>query len=138
MKYEAKLLIPHKELEIINAYLRAKKEGEFQGEDSTIINTVTFPDGNVMDLKCCGCNDESSWTEAVLFTPGKQGGLFQVAYSDPDESYLGEWELEYDENYYFIEVVDGGSIEAPSLALITPEHIISREWEAEGWAINKL
>lgn len=135
-KYAAKLLIPHKQAAVIEDYLNAECEDEYQGEDYTIINTVTFPDGRVMDIKCCGCQDESSWTEAVLFEQ-TGGGLSQVAYTEPDESYLGEWELEYDGVNYFIEVVDGGDIDAPELAVISPEHIISRNWVAEGWSVNK-
>lgn len=67
MRYAAKLLIPSRRLAVINGYLNAEQEDEFQGEDNTIIHTVLFPDGKFMDIKCCGCQDESSWTEAVLF-----------------------------------------------------------------------
>lgn len=136
-RYAAKLLIPSRELVIINGYLNATKEGEYQGEDYTIINTVTFPDGRVMDVKCCGCNHESSWTEAVLFEQAKDDGLDQVAYTEPEDQYIGEWELELDGTTYFIEVVDGGDIDEPALAIISPEHVISRNWKAEGWTINK-
>lgn len=45
MRYAAKLLIPSRCLAVINGYLNAEREGEFQGEDNTIIHTVSFPDG---------------------------------------------------------------------------------------------
>lgn len=116
MRYAAKLLIPSRRLAVINGYLNAEQEDEFQGEDNTIIHTVLFPDGKFMDIKCCGCQDESSWTEAVLFAKANGGGFSQVAYTEPDESYLGEWELEDEGNSYFVEVVDGGDIENLELA----------------------
>lgn len=80
MRYAAKLLIPSRCLAVINGYLNAEREGEFQGEDNTIIHTVSFPDGKFMDIKCCGCQDESSWTEAVLFAKANDGGFSQVTY----------------------------------------------------------
>ena len=136
MRYAAKLLIPSRRLAVINGYLNAEQEDEFQGEDNTIIHTVLFPDGKFMDIKCCGCQDESSWTEAVLFAKANGGGFSQVAYTEPDESYLGEWELEDEGNSYFVEVVDGGDIENLELAIISPEGVISRDWQAEGWSID--
>lgn len=60
MRYAAKLLIPSRRLAVINGYLNAEQEDEFQGEDNTIIHTVSFPDGKFMDIKCCGCQDECS------------------------------------------------------------------------------
>ena len=81
MRYAAKLLIPSRRLAVINGYLNAEQEDEFQGEDNTIIHTVLFPDGKFMDIKCCGCQDESSWTEAVLFAKANGGGFSQVAYT---------------------------------------------------------
>lgn len=43
MRYAAKLLIPSRRLAVINGYLNAEQEDEFQGEDNTIIHTVSFP-----------------------------------------------------------------------------------------------
>ena len=120
MKHKARLMIPRSALEVINKYLEAETEEEFQGEDNTIINSVKFPDGMVMDIKCCGCQNENSWTEAVLFIPNKNGGLIEVCCSEVDESYLGEWELEFDGDSYVVEVVDGGDINAP---VVEPESV---------------
>lgn len=90
-----------------------------------------------MDIKCCGCWDVSSWTEAVLFVPDKDGGLHEVACTDVRDSYAGVWELEHNGNTYVVDVVDGGGIEAPSLAIISPEHLISRDAAATGWTVDK-
>ena len=51
----------------IEGYLNASNEDEYQGEDNTITVTAVFPDGMEMDLKCCACDYEPCWTEAVLF-----------------------------------------------------------------------
>ena len=57
------LTIPRSVMDQINDYLNADTEDAYQGEDNTITYTAHFPDGKEMDVKCCGCRDESSWTE---------------------------------------------------------------------------
>lgn len=92
-------------LAIINGYLSADSPEKYQGEDNTIIHTVEFPDGKQMDIKCCGCKDESSWTEAVLFD--SQG--HELAVTEVCGEYLGLWELDNGDVIYTVDVVaDGG------------------------------
>lgn len=79
----------------IEGYLNAANEDEYQGEDSTISVTAVFPDGMEMDVKCCGCNDDPSWTEAVLFQDGSE-----VCCTDVEEEFLGPWELDYEGRRY--------------------------------------
>ncbi len=92
----AHLRIPRKEAETVNRYLQAKAQNEFQGEDDTISHTVVFPDGKQMDIKCCGAQDECSWTEAVLFN---ECG-YELCCSEPSDRYDGQWELEYQNRRY--------------------------------------
>lgn len=54
------LTIPRSVMDQINDYLNADTEDAYQGEDNTITYTARFPDGKEMDVKCCGCRDESS------------------------------------------------------------------------------
>lgn len=75
----------------IEGYLTAADEDHFQGEDETISVTADFSGGIQMDIKCCGCRDDSSWTEAVLFHNGSE-----VACSEVSDEFLGTWKLEYD------------------------------------------
>lgn len=100
MVFEKTIFISEKLANKINSYLNATKDDEYQGEDSTIRKTVVFPDGVEMDIKCCGCEDESSWTEAVLFLNGSE-----ICCSEVSEDFVGEWELEYDGNIYKVNVV---------------------------------
>lgn len=95
MKYEEELRIHLNDAKNIANFLNACGPDDYQGEDNTITNTVKFQDGLKMDIKCCGCDEESSWTEAVLFKDGKE-----VACSEVEEAYLGEWVLEYGGNEY--------------------------------------
>lgn len=81
---------------MINGYLQAKTEEQFQNEDHTISNTVVFPDGKQMDVKCCGAQDKCSWTEAVLFD--KNG--CELCHSEVSDQYDGTWELEYQNRRY--------------------------------------
>ena len=50
-----------------------------------------FPDGNEMDIKCCGAQDDSSWIEAVLFN--RDGS--ELCCSEVSDRYDGTWKLEY-------------------------------------------
>ena len=86
---------------VINRFLNADQPAQYQSEDETIVTTVKFPDGKEMDIKCCGCQDEASWTEAVLFD---QNGA-ELCSSEPYGDYLGRWELTYEGNTYLAEVV---------------------------------
>lgn len=92
----AHLRISQKEAEVINGYLRVKTREEFQGEDNTISHTAVFPDGKQMDIKCCGAQDECSWTEAVLFD---EYGC-ELCCSEPSDRYDGLWELKYQNRRY--------------------------------------
>mgnify|MGYP006872976638 CR=1 FL=1 len=59
--------------------------------DQTVTYTARFDGGYEMDVKCCGGGDECAWAEAVLFKDGYEVGL-----SDPEEEYLGLWEIQAD------------------------------------------
>lgn len=98
--YQKVLYVPGSVLQTIRGYLQAQSKAEYQGEDNTIIYTAKFPDRKEMDIKCCGCRDESSWTEAVLFD---ENG-FQLTYSEVEEEFEGPWELEYNGVHYCADV----------------------------------
>ena len=86
MIYETTLKVPHNRLDYIK---HALEEPDYMGEDDTITDSVTFPNGMQMDIKCCGSQDDVAWTEAVLFN--KDG--VPEAISDVSDEFLGEWEL---------------------------------------------
>lgn len=91
IEYRQQILLSRTEWEVINGYLNTASAEEYQDEDQTIVRSVRFPDGMSMDIKCCGCQDESSWTEAVLFN---QSGC-EVACTEPCDQFDGLWELEH-------------------------------------------
>ena len=72
------------------------------GEDETITVTANFGNGYEMDIKCCGADDETAWTEAVLFYHGSE-----VCCSEPSDEFLGEWELKTGSDKYIVNVVIG-------------------------------
>ncbi len=90
-EYQVTVFVPSAMMETINGYLCARSENEYQGEDNTITYTAKFPDGKEMDIKCCGCRNEASWTEAVLFS--KQG--FELACTEVEDEFTGPWMLSY-------------------------------------------
>ena len=100
VEYRTILKISDVELEQINKFLSAKTKDQYQGEDNIITYTVKFPDRKEMDIKCCGCRDEASWAEAVLFDDHGS----EIACSDVEESFTGPWELEVDGTIYIAEV----------------------------------
>lgn len=88
-EYKTTIFVPSMMMETINRYLSARSESEYQGEDNTIIYTARFPDGKEMDIKCCGCQNEASWTEAVLFN--EQG--YELACTEVEDEFTGPWVL---------------------------------------------
>lgn len=80
---------------MIERYLNADCEDNYQGEDNTISVTVVFPDGIEMDIKCCGCDNDPSWTEAVLSQNGSE-----LCHTDVDEIFFDTWELDHNGRRY--------------------------------------
>lgn len=110
VRFHQTLKISQDALAIINGYLNADSPEKYQGEDSAIIHTVQFPDGKQMDIKCCGCNAEASWTEAVLF----DSHGCEIACTEVCGEYTGLWELEYFDAIYTVDVVvDGEEMASP-------------------------
>jgi len=104
-EYRTTVLVPAKVMETINAYLTAQSQDKYQGEDNTMIYTARFPDGKEMDIKCCGCRDEASWTEAVLFD--ERGN--ELTCTDVEEEFAGPWQLAYQGVTYIAVVKTDGS-----------------------------
>lgn len=78
---------------------------EFQGEHEPDISvSVPFSNGVVMNIKCHGCDDAASWTEAILCEPLMLGSFNVVAATDPDDSFFQTWEIEYDGIIYRVTV----------------------------------
>ncbi len=102
--------VPSQELYIINSYLNAKTEDEYQGESSTISYQVEFPNGMAMDVRCCGDDNAPSWAEAVLFRQKDENSPFvEECCTETEESFINEFELEDgDGNIYIVNVLDGG------------------------------
>lgn len=70
-------------------------------EDDTLVWGASFGNGFEMDIKLCGANEETAWTEAVLFKDG-----FEVGCTDCMDTILGEWEIDYDDVAYITNVVE--------------------------------
>ncbi|PWM20662.1 MAG: hypothetical protein DBX97_03435 [Collinsella tanakaei] len=100
---KAEITLDQEELDFINALLSMTGDEIYERyglkRDETIVNTAVFPDGMQADIKLVIC-DEEPYTEAVLFD--KNG--FQKAYTDPEDEYTGDWELEYDDVNYVVTV----------------------------------
>ena len=89
-------MISRAESDVIDGYLYARSEEQYQGADNTITKSVIFPDGMQMDVKCCGSQDAPSWTEAVLFD--RRGN--EVAHTDVFDEFEGKWELVHESILY--------------------------------------
>ena len=102
MKYTETIKISSKLNDIINKYLSAKNKNEYQDEDKTITITAKFTNGYQMDIQCCGCQNDSSWTQAMLFDKdGQENCCTEVEFD-----FTGTWELHYkNNNTYIVNVV---------------------------------
>lgn len=106
LEYHQVLKISNQELDIIQRYLSAMREEDYQGLDDTITNTAQFPDGMQMDIKCCGSQDGPSWTDAVLFNQNGQ----ELTCTEVCEEYMRLWELEYSGIKYSVFVTNTGNV----------------------------
>ena len=107
MKYNAVLEVGKVELERINDLLSLTGEQSYNKyglkEDEIIVETVKFSNGNFADVKLVIADDDSyNWTECVLFN--SQGN--ELAYSEPSDTYTGEWLLFNNGDTYTVIVVE--------------------------------
>lgn len=101
----AEIVLEQEELDFINQLLSMTGDKIYDKyglkRDETIVYTAVFPDGMQADIKLVICDGENKpYTEAVLFD--KNG--FQKAYTDPEDEYAGDWELEYDDINYVVSI----------------------------------
>lgn len=106
LEYHQVLKISDQELDVIQRYLSAVREDDYQSPDNIITHTAQFPDGMQMDIKCCGSQDGPSWTEAVLFDQNGQ----ELTCTEVCEEYMRLWELEYSGIKYFVFVTNTGNV----------------------------
>lgn len=97
MNYQKTITVSAPEAAFINKALQSK---DMMGEDDTIFQTAHFADGMEMDVKLCGAQEATPWTEAVLIKDGNE-----VCCSEPGEAYEGPWTLECNGNTYTAMVV---------------------------------
>ena len=86
--------ISSKEMELINDLLNLPGDEIYQKygykQDEIITHTAKFSNGIEADIKLVICEDESSYTEGVLFHNG-----FELTCTEPDYTYDGEWNFEH-------------------------------------------
>lgn len=122
-RFTATLKLPASRLAFLDKFLTGEV---IQGEGCVEAHSVRFPDGMVMDLKVCGCSEDPSWAESVLFAPSSEPipacpalpTLDEVACSGVEDDFIGPSELEYNGTNYVVDVVDGGDIDAPILLIM--------------------
>lgn len=76
------------------------------GEEKVYFETVDFGNGIEVDIKICGSDDGTPWTEAIMFKNGSE-----VCCTEVGDEFFGEWELEYNGEEYVVEVVERKEIE---------------------------
>lgn len=82
-------------------------EDWFSEDETPFTLTVSFADGLVMDIRCCGSQDAPSWCESILWTPDENKGLHEINCSGAVyDSILGHWEMvdPDTENEYIVNV----------------------------------
>ena len=95
--------ISNKEMELINDLLNLTGDEIYQKygykRDETITHTAKFPNGIEADIKLVICEEESPYTEGVLFHNG-----FELTRTDPDCLYDGEWDFCHNGIIYIVNV----------------------------------
>ena len=83
------------------------RENWFSEDETPFTLTVSFADGMVMDIRCCGSQDAPSWCESILWSPDENGGLHEINCSGAVyDSILGNWKMvdPDTENEYIVNV----------------------------------
>lgn len=93
--------ISRKEMDLINDLLNLSGDEIYQKygykRDETIIHTAKFSSGIEADIKLIICEDESPYTEGVLFQNGHE-----LTCTDPNDTYNGKWDFEFNEFKYTV------------------------------------
>lgn len=98
MVYEQTIVVPVEEAAIINRHLT---DSAFpQGKDAVISKTAVFPDNMEVEVKCCGCENDLSWAEAVLFNCG-----CETHCELGNAEFFGDWTFAYGDCHYIVHVV---------------------------------
>lgn len=86
--------ISREEMNFINNLLNLSGDEIYQKygykRDETIVHTARFSNGIEADIKLVICEEESTYTEGVLFHNG-----YELTRTDPDDTYAGEWDFEF-------------------------------------------
>lgn len=86
--------ISGKEMELINDLLSLTRDEIYQKygykRDETITHTAKFPNEIEADIKLVICEEDTPYTEGVLFHNG-----FELACTEPNSVYDGEWNFEH-------------------------------------------
>ena len=102
--------ISNKEMTLINDLLNLTGDEIYQKygykRDETIVHTAKFPNGIEADIKLVICEEESPYTEGVLFYNG-----FELTHTDPDCTYDGEWNFEHNGIEYTVLVEEEKEID---------------------------
>lgn len=102
MIYEQTITLGPGKLKVLNYWLTDNSgSSERLNEDDVYSLIASFPDAIDMDIKCCGTQEGVAWTEAVLFKDGSE-----ISHTDVSDEFLGDWELEYNDNVYRVHVVE--------------------------------
>lgn len=95
------ITIPDEEMKLINDLLKLTGDEIYDKygykRDETITHTAKFPNGIEADIKLVICEDDTPYTEGVLFCNGSE-----LTCTDPDDSYAGEWRFDYNGVEYIV------------------------------------
>ena len=99
MVYEQTIKLDHKTVVMLNYWLTKNDSDERLSEDDAYYVTADFKNGIEMDIKCCGTEEGTAWTEAVLFKNGSE-----VCCTEVSDEFLGDWSLEFENDVYIVHI----------------------------------
>lgn len=95
------ITLSKKEMDLINDLLNLTGSEIYQKygykRDETITHTAKFPDGIEIDIKLVICEDDTPYTEGVLF----QNGCEQAG-TEPGCAYDGKWTFHFNGTEYIV------------------------------------
>ena len=95
------IVLSKKEMDLIHSLLGLTGSEIYQKygykRDETITHTAKFPDGIEVDIKLVICEDDTPYTEGVLFQNGCERTV-----TEPEDTYDGTWTFPFDGTEYIV------------------------------------
>ena len=109
MTYDQTIHVDAQDASYLEHWTKSNDGDKRLTEDETFSRTAIFHDEIEIDVKCCGNDEGTAWTEAVLFHHGSE-----CACTEPCEDFFGDWSFDYEGDTFIVHVINDGKTKKPA------------------------